>query len=68
MKSKTLFAAAMLSAAAATGVAYAADPPSNGEDEFKKAVAALQWHVGPGTENIGPQAAIKLDNTLKFLD
>ncbi len=38
------------------------------QEKSEKAFQALQWHVGPSTENIGTKASIKLTPDLRFLD
>lgn len=37
-------------------------------DEAGRAIRALDWHIGPQTENIASKATLKTDSSLAFLD
>jgi len=37
-------------------------------DDAGQAIKALDWHLGPQTENIASKATLKTDSTLAFLD
>ena len=37
-------------------------------DDAADAIRALDWHVGPQTENVASKATLKTDSTLAFLD
>jgi len=37
-------------------------------DDAANAIRALDWHVGPQTENVASKATLKTDSTLAFLD
>lgn len=48
-------------------VPFVADATQN-PDDADKAIRALDWHVGPRTENVAAKATLKTDPTLAFLD
>lgn len=48
----------------ASSFAYAAEDP----DSTLSQIRALDWHVGPQSENIASKATLKTDDTLAFLD